>query len=261
MAIRGVVFDVDGTVLRGDAALPGAAAGLAAVADAGLRRLFVTNNPTRTPAAYAERFARAGFDVAPSEVLTAGTVTVRYLRERHAGDRTYLIGEAGLRDQLSAAGQRLVDDPAAAEVVVASIDRSFDYETLSRALWALADDGVPLVGTDPDAVIPAADADRPGSGAIIEAVASVAGRAPDAVLGKPSRLARELVLDRLDLSPAECLVVGDRLDTDVALGAEAGMRTALVRSGVTDDAALARSTVRPDHVLDSLADLPDLLSD
>jgi 4-nitrophenyl phosphatase len=114
---------------------------------------------------------------------------------------------------------------------------------------------VAFVGTDPDMVIPAAEGDIPGSGAVIHAIAGVAGRDPDIVLGKPSAPARELVLSTLGVDPRECLVVGDRLDTDIAFGVNAGMTTALVRTGVTDDADLATADIEPDYVLDSLADL------
>jgi 4-nitrophenyl phosphatase len=269
MDVRGAVVDVDGTVLRGERALPGAARGLSALADAGVARLFVTNNPTARPARYVERFAAAGLDVAPEEVVTAGSTVVAYLRERHADDPLFVVGEAGLVEQLDAAGLRVVDDPDRAACVVVSIDRSFGYGTLRDALWALdgdrdADDGddrVAFVGTDPDVVIPAAERDVPGSGAMIRAVAAVAGREPDAVLGKPSRVARDLIFDRLDVPPADCLVVGDRLDTDVALGARAGATTAVVLTGVTDraDVADAPPDLRPDHVLDDLGDLATLL--
>jgi 4-nitrophenyl phosphatase len=108
-------------------------------------------------------------------------------------------------------------------------------------------------------VIPAAEGDLPGSGAIINAVAGVVGRDPDVMLGNPSKPARRIVRERLGLPPGDCLVVGDRLDTDIALGERAGMTTALVRTGVTDDRDLERSGVRPDYVLDSLADVGSVL--
>jgi 4-nitrophenyl phosphatase len=258
--IRGVILDVDGTVVRGDDPLPGSRAGLDAIEEAGLRRLFVSNNPTKAPAAYESRFARAGFDVTADEVVTAATATTAYLADRDDEDaRHYVVGENGLRGLLREAGLELVTDPATATVLVASIDRGFDYDELCVAMRVLGDDSVAFVGTDPDMVIPAADGDVPGSGAVINAIAGVAGRDPDIVLGKPSRPTRDLVLSRIGLPPERCLVVGDRLDTDVAMGASAGMTTALVRTGVTDDAALAASDVEPDYVLDSLADLTDVL--
>lgn len=259
MTYRGAVVDVDGTILRGKEPIPGAAEGLAALSAAGVRRLFVSNNPTKPPATYVERFADAAFDVAPEEVLTSGVVTTEYLREEHPDDRLYVVGAPGLVAQFEDAGLAVTDDYREGEVCVASIDHEFDYDRLTEALWLLQDGTVPLVGTDPDMVIPAARGDVPGSGAVVNAVAGVAGREPDAVLGKPHDLTRDLALDRLDCAPEECLVVGDRLDTDVALGDRAGMTTVLVRTGITDERALAESAVQPDYVLDSFGDIERVL--
>lgn len=259
MSIRGAIVDVDGTVLRGSEPIPGAALGLDALDAAGVRRLFVSNNPTKAPSAYVERFDRAGFEVRADEVLTSGAVTTAYLREKRPDDAVFLVGESGLRRQFEEAGQTLVDDPDRADVVVASIDRSFDYDKLSQALWALSDDEVGFIGSDPDVTIPTESRPIPGSGAIVRAVAGVSEREPDVVLGKPSAYAREMALDRLGVDAEECLVVGDRLDTDIALGAEAGMTTALVRSGITDESTLADADVRPDYVLDSLEDVERVL--
>jgi 4-nitrophenyl phosphatase len=259
MTYRGVVLDVDGTVVRGDEPIPGAAEGLDRLGRAGLRRLFVSNNPTKRPPAYAERLRRAGFDAHPDEIVTAGTITTDYLAEHHAGDALFVVGEDALVDQLTDAGLTVVVDETRADTVVVSIDRTFDYDRLSTALRACDDESVTLVGTDPDMVIPAAEGDLPGSGAIINAVAGVVGRDPDVMLGKPSEPAQRIVRERLGLPPADCLVVGDRLDTDIALGERAGMTTVLVRTGVTDDRDLERSDVRPDHVLDSLGDVGSIL--
>jgi 4-nitrophenyl phosphatase len=261
MTLRGVVLDVDGTVVRGDTPIPGAREGLDAIAEAGLDRLFVSNNPTKPPEAYESRLANAGFDVTGEEVLTAGTVTASYLDDYHAADDVFVIGESGLRELVAEAGVTLVEDPEVADAMVVSIDREFSYDHLCWALWGLSDDSVTFIGTDPDTVIPAADRDVPGSGAVIHAVAGVSGREPDVVLGKPSTYAREMILDRLAVPAEECLVVGDRLDTDIALGARSGMTTALVRTGVTNDTALGESEFRPDYVLDSLADLPSVLAE
>lgn len=260
MSYRGVILDVDGTVVRGDTQIAGARDALATLDDAGLRRLFLSNNPTKAPSAYVDRFDRAGLTVGADEVMTSGTVTVEYLREFHATDDLFLVGESGFRAQLDEATLTVVDDPDAAEVVVVSIDRDFHYDRLTAALHAL-DDGVPFLGTDPDVTIPTDRGLIPGSGAIIRAVAGVVGRDPDRVLGKPDEYARTLALDYLGVDPADCLVVGDRLDTDIALGAQAGMTTVLVRTGVTDERTLANSAIEPDYVLDSLADIERVLHD
>lgn len=254
MAFSGAVLDVDGTVVRGNVPVPGAPAGYRRLREAGIETLFVSNNPTKTPPAYVDRLGAAGYDVDVDQVFTAGTVTTRYLREHHADDDLLCIAESGLLDQFEAAGLETTEDVDAADALVASIDHEFDYEDLCTALWTL-ERGVPFIGTDPDIVIPAPDRDRPGSGAMIRAIAGVAERDPDVVLGKPSSTAIEMVRERLPYPPAECLVVGDRLNTDIALGERAGMTTVLVRSGVTDDDAIDRADVTPDHVLDDLGDI------
>jgi len=227
MGYRGAVFDVDGTVVRGDDPLPGAVEGVNRVRAAGIPTLFVSNNPTKPPAAYVDRLSRAGFETTADRVITAGTVAVDYLAASHPDDRLYVIGDEGVRRQFRDAGLTLTDDPDAAEALVASIDRGFDYDDLCAGLWALRRD-IPFIGTDPDVVIPAAERDVPGSGAIINAIAGVADREPDLVLGKPSEPALAAVRDRLGVPPGDCFVVGDRLDTDIALGERAGMTTVLV---------------------------------
>lgn len=262
MTYSGAILDVDGTVVRGEQALPGTEKGLKALDARGIRRLFVSNNPTRPPRAYAEKLRAADIDAAPDEILTAATSTVEYLRRNHADETLYLVGDPGVREQLERAGfdvRGAGEDAAGADVAVVSIDRSFDYDTLTTAARTIRGRDLPIVGTDPDAVIPAAEGDVPGSGAMIAAVAGTAERDPDAVLGKPHEITRRLALDRLDCDPAECLVIGDRLDTDIALGADAGMTTVLVRSGVTDGARLARAAVTPDYVIDSLADIAPVI--
>jgi len=271
--VGAVVFDVDGTLLRGREPLPGACEAVAAVRDAGMPVLFVSNNPVDPPVAYARRLRDAGLSATPDEVVTSGVVTADYLAREHPAADTFVVGEAGLVAMLEERNVAAVEDPRRAEVVLASIDRSFDYDRLATALLAF-DAGDPVfLGTDPDRTIPGEDGPLPGSGAIVEAVASVAGRPPDRVLGKPDRATREAVLGRLDVAPGRCLVVGDRVDTDVALGARAGMETALVLSGVTGRADLDRANpdrseegapdhpqeTVPDHVLDSVAAVPDLV--
>ena len=260
MTFRGAVLDVDGTVVRGNDPISGAPEGYRRLRSAGIETLFVSNNPTKTPPAYVDRLGAAGYDVTVDQVFTAGTVTTRYLSDHHADDTLLCIGAPGLLDQFTDAGLTVTDDVDAADALVASIDRSFDYDDLCTALWTLERD-VPFIGTDPDTVIPAPERDVPGSGAVINAIAGVAGRDPDVVLGKPSEPAIEMVRERLPYPPESCLVVGDRLNTDIALGERAGMTTVLVRSGVTDDDAIASAMVTPDYVLDHLGEIGDVLDD
>ena len=194
IVIRGVVLDVDGTVVRGRDPIPGAPAAVGRLREGGFDVCFCSNNPTKGPAAYVDRLGAAGIDADETEVVTAADSTVAYLRTHHRDDALYVLGEYGFVEQLEAAGLTVVDDHDDAEAGVISVDREFDYDDLSRALWAL-EDGTPYVGSDPDRVIPESDGFVPGSGAVINAVRGVLDHDPEAVLGKPSAAARELVLD------------------------------------------------------------------
>jgi 4-nitrophenyl phosphatase len=258
MAYEGVVLDLDGTVYRGDELVAGAAAALERLREAGASVCLFSNNPTKSREAYVERLAGLGVEAGVREVLSAGTVTTDHLVREHADDAVYVVGSSGLRAQLSTAGLTLTDDPHAGDVVVVSFYRGFDCDTMREGYEALKD-GVPFLGSDPDVLVPTDDGMVPGSGAVINAVAGVAGRDPDRVLGKPSPEAVEAALDALDAPGERCLVVGDRPGTDIALGEGMGAETALVLTGVTDRADVADVDPRPDHVLDSLAEVDRLL--
>ena len=261
MDYDGAVLDLDGTVYRGDRLLSGAATAVEELRAAGVRTVFFSNNPTRSRAEYVDRLEGFGIETRPAEVLSAGTVTTRYLADEHADDAVYLIGAPGLRRQLEAADLELTAAPAKADVLVVSYDREFDYDDMLAGYRAVAG-GATFYGTDPDRLVPAEEGLVPGSGAVVGAVGAVVDREPERLFGKPSEPARRAALDALGAPPERCVVVGDRLETDVALGERAGMTTVLVRTGVEadpDSGDEAGSDVEPDHVVDSLADLGDVL--
>jgi len=255
---RGAVLDLDGTVLRGGDLLPGARAAVAALREHAESVLFLTNNPTRPASDHASRLRDLGIEASADDVLTSADATVAYLRDHHADEPAFAITESAIVDRLRAGGVPLTDDPEAAGVVVAGYDREFHFRDLQAALDAM-DDDTAFVGTDLDRTIPGADGLEPGSGAIIHAVAGVTGREPDAVLGKPSETTARLAADRIGVPPEDCLLVGDRLETDVAMGERAGMTTVLVRTGVDGDDDVDASDRQPDFVLDSLGDVVELL--
>lgn len=259
MELSGAIVDLDGTVYRGDALLPGAAEAVDRMRAAGLDLLFFSNNPTKDGAAYVDHLTGLGLDVRPGEACSAGDVTTEYLREHHRRDGVMLVGAPGLRAQLREADLSLTDDPGATDVLVGSWTPAFDYGDMEDALRAV-DDETAFLGTDPDRTFPR-EVGRvvPGSGAVVGALAATVGREPDAVLGKPSAEALDAALDRLGCPPGECLVVGDRLGTDLAMGERAGMTTALVLSGIADRSAVADSDVDPKYVLESLADVDQVL--
>lgn len=256
----GAIIDLDGTVYLGPDPIPGAASGVRALREAGVDVLFVSNKAIGRPAAYREKLRSFGVPCGDGDVVTSASVTAEYLRRHHPDRRAFVVGEEPLRAELRDATVSVTSDPATAEVVVASLDRSLDYETLEDLLAAL-DGETPYVATNPDRTCPVADGVIPDAGATIGAIEGLTGRRPDVLMGKPSETITTVAARRLGHDPEHCLLVGDRLDTDVAMGARAGMHTALVLSGVTAREDLAGGDVRPDHVIESLADVGTVLDD
>ncbi len=257
-AYEAAVLDVDGTIVRGDELIPNVTDGLQALDDAGCSRLLFSNNPTRGSDHYGDVLEPHGISVDPDHVLTSAIVAAEYLTTTHPNERVYLAGSDRLETILADAMVELTGDPDEAEVVLGSFDEEFSFATLTEALRAL-DSDVPFYGTDPDVTIPVEDGSIPGSGAILAAMEAVAGREPDAILGKPSSIAATAAMDRLDTEPEETLIVGDRLNTDIALGERAGMTTAVVLTGVSDRATIEAASIDPDYVLESLAEIETLL--
>jgi 4-nitrophenyl phosphatase len=259
MASRGAIVDLDGTVYRGGSLLAGAREGLDSLREAGYDVRFVSNNPSKSPAEFADRLAALGLSADADEIVSAASVTATALERTHPDATLFAIGSPGLCSVLDDAGFALVDDPETCDVLVASYDRGFGYDDMTDGLRAI-EAGAAFVGTDPDRTIPTADGRAvPGSGAIVNAIAGVVDREPDWIAGKPAETMATAALERLDCAPDECLVIGDRLDTDIAMGERHGMGTALVLTGVTDRATLAASDVDPDHVIAGLGDVGSVL--
>lgn len=255
----GAVVDLDGTVYLGDRLIPGADGGVAALRGSGIEVLFVTNKAVARRAEYREKLRGLGVPAETEEVMNSSAMTAAYLAEHHPGDPVFVVGEEPLRRELSERGLRLTEDPDEAAVLLASMDRRFDYERLTEALHAM-DENTAFIATNPDRTCPTEHGEVPDCGAMVGAIEGATGRELHRVIGKPSQTAIDAASSALDVDPAECLVIGDRLETDVRMGNRAGMTTVLVLSGVTDRAALERSPIRPDHVIDSLADVEEVLA-
>lgn len=254
----GYVFDLDGTLYLGDALLPGAAHTVGSIRALGARVAFVTNKPLERPAAYAAKLSRLGIPVAADEVVSSTDALVRYLGRHAAGARVLTIAEPLVDELLREAGFELTREPAEAGVVVVAWDRTFDYDKLVRGFRAVRA-GARLVATNPDPWCPMPGGDLPDCAAMLAAVEASAGVTAEAVVGKPSRHMAETILERLALAPADAILVGDRLLTDVPMAAAVGMASALVLTGATrpEDlgAALATAPVAPHFVIRSVAQL------
>ena len=258
MSFRGAILDLDGTVYRGDELLPEADDAIATLRANGTDVLFVSNKPIERRDSYCEKLNRLGVPCEPTDIITSATVTADYLGRRHPGSVAYVVGEKPLRDELRAADVDVTDDPETATVVVASMDRNFDYTTLSDASAAI-DDETLFVATNPDRTCPVADGEIPDAAGMIGAIRGVTDRRPDRLMGKPADTIMTAATERLGVDPSACLLIGDRLETDIEMGNGAGMTTVLVLTGVTDRNDLSVSPVQPDHVVDSLADIDRVL--
>jgi len=256
----GYLFDLDGTIYLGPRLLPGAAACIETLRARGARVLFLSNKPLERREAYAQQLTRLGIPTRPEEVITSGLVLARHLAGQAPGARLFVIGEAPLLDELREAGLRATNDPQAAEeaeIVVASLDREFSYARLLAGFRALRR-GARFAATNPDRTLPLDGEELPDCAGVIAALEACSGRQCELVAGKPSRLMLEAALAALGLPAEQCLMVGDRLETDIAMGQHPGLRTALVLTGVTRPAMLAASPWQPDYVLPSVADVPSL---
>lgn len=258
---RGLICDLDGTVYLSGRPLPGAVEAIERLRAAGVRVLFVSNNPLRTASSYAERLTGLGIPATPDDVLTSGRVTADWLAARAPRSRVLALGEEALAEELTRrADVALVERGDEADVVIASFDRTFTYEKWNEAFRALRR-GARFVATNPDPTCPVEGGEIPDCGGLIAALEVSSGRRVEEVMGKPSATMLEAALRRLGLAPSEVLVVGDRLETDIALGNAGGVASALVLTGVTSRDMLADTPHRPTVVLDALADLPAYLAE
>jgi HAD superfamily hydrolase (TIGR01450 family) len=251
---RGYVFDLDGTVYLGDALLPTAGETITRLRELGCRTVFLSNNPTHAPEDYAAKLTRLGLPTGVEDVLVSTHVLVRFLQERMPGAHLFVIGEAPLVRALAGAGFEIVDDAARTDAVIASFDRTFAYPKLQVAFDAIRA-GARFFATNGDRYCPVPGGGEPDAAAVIAAVEACTGTVCEAIVGKPSRHMSEAVLAMLGLPPTDCLMTGDRLETDVRMGLDAGMSAAITLTGATTAAMLEGSSVVPTYVLERLADL------
>lgn len=225
-----VLLDMDGVLFHGESPLPGAAALLEALA--GTPHLFLTNNPILAPEAVAAKFARIGLpEPDPGLILTSAAATAAWLAAEKPGFRYFAVGADGLDRALAAVGRA---DAERADFVVVGEGVGLDYDSLTTGINLVLKRGARLVVTNPDHTVDATVDGRhsvlPGGGALVAPFAVATEREP-VVIGKPEPLLYRMALERLGVSPASTVMVGDRPDTDIAGAARLGMWTALVRTG------------------------------
>ena len=268
--LDGFIFDLDGTLYVGDALLPGAAETIAALRRQGKRTLFITNKPVDSRATYAAKLTKLGIPATVDDVITSAFVLAHYLAFHEPKLRYYVLGEPNFLNELRSHELTVVDElldqselgkiePHGIDAVVVAMDRTLDYRKINTAYQALRL-GARYFATNGDFTCPMPGGDVPDAGATIAAFLQITGRTPELIAGKPSPIILQVALERLGLPPHRCIMSGDRLETDMRMGHDAGMATALVLTGVTPRAAAETVTPRPTFILNNIGELIPSLS-
>ncbi len=255
--IKAVIFDLDGTLYRGKTPLPGAAETLDTLRKKGVKSLFLTNAATMSRADVAAKLNGMGLRARKEDVYCGAYLLARYIAQNHRGKNAYVVGEKGIFDELKEAGVPAAgDDEAAAGkagVVAVGLDRKFTYDKLAKAFLALKR-GAVFLASNTDATFPVEGGELPGAGGMVAAIERVSGKRPH-VTGKPNTYVMELIEKEHRLRKEEIMVVGDRLETDIAFARNCGVKSALVLSGASKRSDIRENGMRPDYVFGSVAEL------
>ena len=247
------LMDMDGVLVREQHAIPGAQEWLALLRERGLPFLVLTNNSIYTPRDLAARLRASGLDVREEAIWTSALATATFLDQQRPGGSAFVIGEAGLTTALHAIGYTMTDnDP---EYVVLGETRTYSFERITQAI-RLIDRGARFIATNPDPTGPSTQGPIPATGAVAALITRASGVVPY-VVGKPNPLMMRSALNAIEAHSETTAMVGDRMDTDIVAGLEAGMHTVLVLTGITTLEQAERLPYRPSRILDSIADLLD----
>jgi NagD protein len=253
--IRSWLMDMDGVLVHEDQAIPGADLFLARLRELGLPFLVLTNNSTYTRRDLAARLRASGLDVPEEAIWTSALATAHFLEEQRPGGSAFVIGEVGLTTALHQSGYTLTD--RSPDYVVLGETRTYSFERITQAIRLIVA-GARFIATNPDPTGPSPDGPLPATGSVAALISRATGVDPYYV-GKPNPLMMRSALNAIDAHSETTAMVGDRMDTDVVCGIEAGLETILVLSGVTTRQEAERFSYRASRVVDSVADLIDVL--
>lgn len=251
-SIQSLIIDMDGVLYRGDRPMPGASEFIRLLQQQGVPFVLLTNNSTRTARQYVTKLQKMDIEVEEGVVLTSGEATAIYLEKvASPGARIYLIGEDGVRLEVAKRGFTIAEEGVT--FVVVGMDTQLSYEKLKKAALAIRR-GARFIGTNPDRTFPTPEGLAPGNGAILAALEAATDVKPF-VTGKPQRAIFELALEKMNATRDKAAVIGDRLDTDIVGGIDAGLTTILLLSGIARSQDVERSSVKPDLIFADMHDL------
>lgn len=248
---KNYLIDMDGVLVRGRTAIPGAQEFIDRLRQRGAKFLIVTNNPMYTPGDLAHRLRSAGLEIPPDRIFTSAMATAQFLRSQAPGGTAYVIGESGLTSALHETGYIITDhDP---DYVVLGETMSLNLEMITRAIQLVAS-GARFIATNPDPSGPTETGIAPACGAVAAMIEKATGRSP-LFIGKPAPLMMRAAMNYLNVHSQNTVMVGDRMDTDIIAGIQAGMETILVLTGVTARNQIGRYPYRPTRVVESVAQI------
>jgi len=253
--IQGVISDMDGVLWRGTEPLPSITEFVEFLRERDIPLALATNNSMRTPAMYVEKLASMGVEgIQPEQIITSGVATAIFVSENHPpGTKIYPIGLTGVREPLLERGFELVESDA--EVVVVGADHDLTYATVKKAALQIRA-GAKFYGTNPDKTYPTPEGLAPGTGSII-AFVKAATDVEAIIIGKPEVAMFEMAAKVIGTKPENTLMIGDRLNTDIAGAIHAGMKSAMVLTGVSSREEAESGDVNPDVIFDGLPELLD----
>jgi len=260
--IHAVFLDLDGSVYRGNTAIPHVGETIANLKSKGYKILYVTNNASRTREEYVEHFKKIGLQAEEDEFYTSAMATSAYMLQRYGSKRRiYVIGADSLKRELEDKGFIILseEDAKKAEFVVLCLDTNVTYKRLCAACYAIQN-GAKYIATNLDKTLPVEDGYRPGAGAISAAITTTTNVRPF-LIGKPSKIIIEMALKYMELSKDEVLLVGDKYETDIKVAKKLNMKSVLVLTGVTKAEQLKKipDRMQPDYVLPSLNEIFTIL--
>jgi NagD protein len=243
--------DMDGVLVHEGAPLPGARELIAKWQAAGTPFLVLTNNSIYTPRDLSARLIAGGLAVPEENIFTSALATAAFLDKQNPGGSAFVLGEAGLTTALHEIGYIQTDNNP--DYVVLGETRNFSFESLTKAV-RLINNGARFIATNPDATGPSADGVLPATGSVAALITKATGMEPY-IVGKPNPMMFRSAMRKIGAHSESTAMIGDRMDTDVVAGIEAGLHTILVRTGIADDAEIAKYPFRPTEILNSVADL------
>jgi NagD protein len=253
--IHSWLMDMDGVLVRDEDAIPGADEFIARLRSLGIPFLVLTNNSIYTARDLAARLYESGLDVPEGGIWTSALATARFLEDQRPGGSAYVIGEAGLTTALHDVGYTLTE--RSPDYVVLGETRTYSFERITQAIRLIAS-GSRFIATNPDATGPAVGGPLPATGSVAALISRATGVEPYFV-GKPNPLMMRSALNAIDAHSETAAMIGDRMDTDIVSGLEAGMEAILVLSGLTTREDAERHPYRASRIIDSIADLlPEL---